>query len=326
MITDKYGRQFKKLRISLTPECNFACLYCVGRDHEASGSAAPNTLARPLVHQKLLARQSLASIVQRLHDVLQLNSVRLTGGEPLIHPEVVEWVHTLRQMGIGDIRMTTNGFLLAEKAVQLKQAGLTAVNVSLDALDPVRFLTMTRRRGVNQVVEGIDAAIDAGLQTRINTVVMRNGNESEIVPLLNFATNRKIAIRFLELMAMGNFHSHLSKGIVTEQQILNLIAPHCDFEPIRRERASTARYWQTSAGGVFGIIANESSPFCSDCDRLRLDGYGNMYGCLSSLKAIALHPENLSTHTMEQKLQQALHQKQAVRFVGNPATMMSIGG
>ena len=202
---------------------------------------------------------------------------------------------------------------------------MQSINVSLDAIDEAVFMRMSRRRSVQRIVRGIDAALEAGLAVKINTVVMKGINDGEILPLLEFAFARGIRIRFLEVMAMGHLHHQPGLYLLPQEEILKVIGARYVLQPLDRLASATARYWVTDDGHSFGIIANESEPFCLDCDRLRLDSSGNIYGCLSSNQPIALDREE-SGEQWAIKLRQALGQKQALRFTGSDLSMLQIGG
>ncbi len=311
-ITDIYNRNFKSLRISLLNRCNLSCTYCtMGEDS--------------ITDHTSIEVNNLLTIVEKLHSVLGLETVRLTGGEPLLYPHLPEVVKGIIQLGINDIKLTTNGFLLERQAVELKEAGITSINVSLDALDENLFLLMTKRADVSRVLRGIEAALAVGVSVKINSVIMKGINENQILPMLEYAFANKISIRFLELMAMGHLHSNPYEYLFTEEEILNTIATKYSFTKKERKNSSTANYWQTDAEHIFGIIANESEPFCKDCNRLRLDSEGNMYGCLSSNHPISLKNVELKSELID-KLQQAMKQKQLLKFVGSDLSMLQIGG
>ena len=276
-------------------------------------------------HQHSVSAEILLEQIQQLHSILQLETVRLTGGEPLLYHELVVLIKGIKQMGISKIKLTTNGFLLERLAVQVKEAGLQSINVSLDAVEEDIFFLMSKRNDVQRILNGIDTAVAVGLQVKINAVIMKGINENQIIPLLNFAFERNISIRFLEIMAMGFLHNTAEKYLFTQEEILATISQHYSFKKIERSKASTANYWQTSEGKTFGIIANESEPFCHDCNRLRLDSNGNIYGCLSSNHPIALN-SNDDEVSLFSKLQQAMNQKQAVKFTGSELSMLHIGG
>lgn len=277
------------------------------------------------LHQHTVSATDLLQQIQQLHKVLQLETVRLTGGEPLLYHELVPLIKGIRDIGISKIKLTTNGFLLERLASVLKEAGLQSVNVSLDAIDENIFFLMSKRNGVTRILDSIDAALAAGIKVKINAVIMKGINENQILPLLDFAFKRNISIRFLEIMAMGYLHDNSSKYLFTQKEILSLIGQQYSFEKVKRSEGSTANYWQTTSGNIFGIIANESEPFCQDCNRLRLDSNGNIYGCLSSNHPIALN-DNDNEAALLSKLQEAMNQKQPVKFTGSDLSMLHIGG
>ncbi len=315
-ITDQYNRKFKTLRISLLSRCNLSCMYCTMGEDEVK----ENNL-----HQHTVSAADLLTQIEQLHKVLELETVRLTGGEPLLYHELVSLIKGIHDIGISNIKLTTNGFLLERLATSLQEAGLQSVNVSLDAIDENIFFLMSKRNGVTRILDSIDAAIAAGLKVKINAVIMKGINENQVLPLLEFAFKRNISIRFLEIMAMGYLHDNAAKYLFTQKEILSVISQQYSFEKMKRASGSTANYWQTTEGNIFGIIANESEPFCQDCNRLRLDSNGNIYGCLSSNHPIALN-NNDDKAVLISKLQQAMNQKQAVKFTGSDLSMLHIGG
>lgn len=321
VIEDKYGRRFRTLRVSLLNHCNLGCVYCVADEEPGEGRAPMDPSSRDAP----LSVAALLEMIARLHQRLGLRTIRLTGGEPLLYKGLVELITGIRAIGIKDIKLTTNGFLLERLAVPLKNAGLEDLNVSLDAIDEDIFFRMSRRHSARRIVRGIDAAIAAGLSVKINTVLMKGINDTEIFPLMEFAASRGIRIRFLELMAMGHLQHQSAAFLFSQKEILSVISTRYRFSPLGRAGSATASYWLTEEGSCFGIIANESQPFCGDCDRLRLDSGGNIYGCLSSN-----HPIPLDIHEgqegWDRKLEEALQQKQATRFTGSDLSMLHIGG
>jgi cyclic pyranopterin phosphate synthase len=314
-ITDQYGRSFKTLRVSLLNRCNLGCVYC------SSGEE----IAKTQVREKAMSSSDLLQIIEKLHGELQFDTIRLTGGEPLLYTNLIEVIEGIKALGIGEIKLTTNGFLLERMAFQMKQAGMKSINVSLDAMDEDVFFLMSKRNNVSRILNGIEAAIKVGLQVKINTVLMKGINETQLLPLLEYAFVRKLPIRFLEVMAMGHLHRHSKKYLFTQHEILEVISTRHQFFPLNRNASSTANYWQTDQGNIFGIIANESEPFCHDCNRLRLDSQGNIYGCLSSNQPVSLVGIN-DLVELNKKLQEALLQKQPLKFTGSELSMLDIGG
>lgn len=328
IIADKYGRTFSTLRVSLLHHCNLGCVYCVAGEDE---------LKQANVSGKgdSLPAEQLLEMISRLHTQLRLDTIRLTGGEPLLYTGLVKLIKGIKTLGESDngagtrptpqIKLTTNGFLLERLALPLKEAGLQSINVSLDAVDEDAFFRMSRRHCADRIVRGIDAALAAGLAVKMNAVVMKGINDSQVLPLAQLAASRGIRIRFLEIMAMGHLFDQADRYLLTQDEILAILSKRYTLTPLDRSASATARYWKTEEGQVIGIIANESQPFCRDCNRLRLDSSGNIYGCLSSN-----HPIPLSLGESEaewgSKLQTAMQQKQPLRFTGSDLSMLHIGG
>jgi len=314
-LKDKYGREFKTLRVSLLSTCNLGCVYCtMGTEDEITTDRKPQTSASVFLDH-----------IGKLHQQLDLKTVRFTGGEPLLYRELPAVIAGVRAMGIENIKMTSNAFLLERMAPALKDAGLQYINVSLDAMDDGSFFAMTRRKQLDRTLKGIETALACGLEVKINAVIMKGKNDDQVLPLLEYAFKHNIKIRFLEVMAMGHLFGHADDYLFSQDEILATIARKYNFTRIDRKSSSTANYWQTDEGHVFGIIANDTEPFCQDCNRLRLDAEGNIHGCLSNNQAIALSGTE-SDEQLQEKLQLAMAQKQDVQFVGSEMSMMYIGG
>ena len=321
-LSDKYGRSFRTLRISLLNKCNFGCTYCTQGVEETN--KADSTLEPTGLKSTGLKFDELVNLVYTLHKALDLKTIRLTGGEPLLYARLADLIKALNDMGIPEIKLTTNGFLLQRQAALLKRAGLKSVNVSLDAMEEDVFFLVNRRMHLHKVLEGIDAAQSEGLNVKINSVIMNGINHNQLIPLLEYAFEKGLIIRFLELMGMGHLHKNSEQYFFSQHEMLEIISMNHGIYRLPRATGSTANYWRTGAGQVFGIIANNSEPFCADCDRLRLDSNGNVYGCLSSNDPISILHAN--DQTLQKKLQQALNQKQSLRFQGSELSMLEIGG
>lgn len=318
LIEDRYGRSFKTLRVSLLSKCNLGCAYCSTGDEN-------NKFINKLANKPIISSVTLLSIIEQLHQHLHLDTIRLTGGEPLLYADLIEVIKGVKRAGISGIKMTTNGFLLKRLALPMKKAGMQSINVSLDTVDEDVFFLISKRNNVKRILDGIDAAIDAGLQVKINSVVMKGINDSQVLPLLDYAFERGITIRFLEVMAMGHLHREPEKYLFSQADLLEVIGQQYQFNRQHRTASATANYWQTSEGHVFGIIANESEPFCHDCNRLRLDSQGNIYGCLSDNHPISLL-DVPNEEVLKERLEQALQQKQSLKFTGSELSMLEIGG
>ncbi|WP_202409357.1 GTP 3',8-cyclase MoaA [Hufsiella arboris] len=315
LLEDTFQRKFKTLRVSLLDVCNLACVYCtMGGDEQEKINRSPQQSA-----------SHFAKLIGKLHGHLNFETIRLTGGEPLLFREIIPLIKSLKNLGIPQIKMTSNGTLLKQKAADLKHAGLQCINVSLDAVEDAAFFKVSKRKNLKQTLDGIDSALDCGLDVKINSVIMRGMNDDQLLPLLDFAFERNIAIRFLEIMAMGHLYNQSEKYFFSQTDMLEKISMYYQITPMPRKSSSTANYWKTSHGNTFGIIANNSHPFCGDCNRLRMDSFGNLFGCLSSNHPISFSGDE-NDETLRQNLQLAMNQKQTFRFTGSDMSMLHIGG
>lgn len=311
-------RQFRKLRVSLTPVCNFGCPYCDPSDLREQ----PSEKRTPV-----RSAEEWTRAISRIHEVTPLTSVRLTGGEPLLYSGLGELVFRLRDLNIPSINITTNGSLLAKKAEDLAKAGLHGVNLSLDTLDPDRFRKVSGHLSIEETIAGLDLAVSAGLHVKLNATIMKGFNEDQVLPLLNFAFEKGVEIRFIELMSMGHLYGSENSGLYPKSAILADVAEEYTITPLVRERSGTAIPYLAENGrfrGNFGIIANESTPFCDDCDRLRLTHDMQLVGCISSRETFPMNPE--SGVSLKRVLNQAMASKRQDRFTGSPSTMLGLGG
>ncbi len=321
-IEDNLGRRFEKLRISLLNDCNFSCVYCVSEDF---GNISVMSIQKPSADQPLTPEE-FTRLIEAVHRLTGLKSIRLTGGEPLLYGNLFPLIDHIQKIGIKDIRLTTNAYYLKEKASRLFEAGVKSVNISVDAIDQEIFNQISRHPNTSRVFRGIEAAVKAGMDVKLNAVIIRGKNDSQIIPLLDYANGLGVKIRFLELMKMGHLYHSENELFFSEKEMLAVIQEKYTIEPIQREHAETSNYWSASNGGTFGIIANESTPFCHDCNRLRLDSNGIFYGCLSNA-----HGEKLSKYMddddlLTEKLRGLLRLKQPVKFHGSELSMRNIGG
>lgn len=313
------NRQFKKLRISLTDHCNLACTYCVEDESGHHTNIKNGNIP--------LEVDEFKSIIKNLHRHLNLETVRLTGGEPLLFKDIIPLISELKAIGIPHIGLTTNGYYLKHLAAKLKRAGLNSINVSLDAMNDDVFKKMTRKPLLKQTLEGIETAVRYGFEVKVNSVILKGLNENEIIPLLNFGKKLDIPVRFLELMKMGYLHYNYKKFFYSQKEILDKIETAYSFQPLARDESATSNYWKLDGHSYrFGIIANETVPFCGDCNRLRLDSYGNIYGCISSSVGIPVVKSLGKNEKLHLDLDKAMAQKQPVRFVGSELSMQFLGG
>lgn len=314
-IQDTTGRSFKTLRVSLLPFCNLGCVYCVNGKDESASSKVP------------LSYSHLLQIIEVLHDKLSFRKIRLTGGEPTLYHDLVPLSKGLSTLKETTLCMTTNGVRLQPFLQRLFENNLRSLNISLDAIDENVFRKISARSGVNKILTTIEEAVAIGFEVKLNAVILRGINDEEIIPLTEFARKNNSSIRFLELMKMGHlFSKDFERYFISRKEITDQLNEHYSLLPELRKASATAEYWQLEEGGRVGVIANETAPFCHDCDRLRLDSFGDIYGCLSSDVAIAIHDSLNNEDVLRRKLMSALEQKQELNFTGSKMSMLHIGG
>ena len=321
MIVDAHGRRFRNLRVSLTAACNYACTYCVPDGKRLQAAVAE------------LGPTELLRAVRLLVETAGIDKLRITGGEPLLSPKFNEFLRGVMKLPLKDVSVTTNGQLLPRKAATVIDAGLKRINISLDTLDPDRFRAIARSGDLATVLEGIRLMLDASIKVKVNMVPLKSANVDQILPMLDYCLERGIELRFIELMNMG----HLKYGPGYERDffgmddILALIGTRHEFERTDASYDSTSVRYEVPGAGVFGIIANESAPFCASCTRLRLSSNGYLYGCLSSSKRHAMAdvlklPDEQARTVLQTRLMGALGDKQSLQFTGEVTVMKFIGG
>jgi cyclic pyranopterin phosphate synthase len=271
-LVDGFGRVHRDLRISITDRCNFRCTYCM-----------PEEGLKWLPRDELLTYEEIERIVRLLVERYGFESVRLTGGEPTVRAQVAELVARLAQLDV-DVALTTNGATLRLIAGALAEAGLRRINVSLDTLRRDRFIEISRRDALGQVVDGIDAAVDAGLHpVKVNTVLMRGVNDDELIDFARFGRDHGVVVRFIEFMPLDAQDHWTSDMVVPASEIIAAIAAEFPIEPVLRGSEPAEVYRYLDGGGEIGVIASVTEPFCGSCDRVRLTSDGQLRTCLFSL-------------------------------------------
>ena len=260
---DSFGREISYLRVSVTQRCNLNCVYCGKSD-----CAKKETELSPVIIEKLV----------RVFVRCGINKVRITGGEPLVRNDICEIIERIRGIeGIGTLALTTNGVYLSKYAEKMKKAGLDSVNISLDSTDGSTYRHLTGADVLKKVFDGIDEAEKAGLNpVKLNAVLMKNVNSDGAEDLINLAKNRKIDVRFIELMPFSD-DGEDSSLLVTGNEILR------DFpflKPIESEEGTAKYYAGEGFKGRVGLISPISDKFCSKCNRIRLLSDGKVKPCL----------------------------------------------
>ncbi|MFD8707139.1 GTP 3',8-cyclase MoaA [Kitasatospora sp. NPDC059648] len=269
-LVDRFGRVHTDLRVSLTDRCNLRCTYCM----PAEGL---DWLPRP----EVLDDDEVVRLVRIAVRRLGVRSVRLTGGEPLLRRGLPGLVGRLAELGV-ELSLTTNGIGLARTAVQLREAGLGRVNVSLDTLRADRFAALTRRDRIGDVFAGLAAAKAAGLDpVKVNAVPVRGVNEDEIAELASFAVEHGYRMRFIESMPLDAQGSWDRAAMVTADEVLARLGERFDLVPVGRSGNAPAEEWRIAGTDtVIGVIASVTRPFCGGCDRVRLTADGQLRNCL----------------------------------------------
>lgn len=281
-LVDRFGRAHRDLRISLTDKCSLRCTYCM-----------PVEGVPWIPKQSVLTPDEIERVV-RVAAAEGIETVRLTGGEPLISPNLIEIVRRLAAIEgpSGPIRvaMTTNGIRLPEFLPGLEEAGLSRLNVSIDTLDPERFLELTRRDRLIDVLAGIEAARRSSLRPlKLNAVVMRGVNEDEVTDLVEFAIEHDAQMRFIEHMPLDIGHTWDRGEMVPREEILAALRSRFHLEPLPARGPAPAEVFSIDGGrSTVGVIASVSAPFCGSCDRLRLTADGQLRNCLFAREELDL--------------------------------------
>ena len=282
-LVDSYGRIHRDLRISVTDRCNFRCTYCM-----------PEEGMQWLPRSELLTFEEIERITRVCAERFNVDSVRLTGGEPTLRAHLPALVERLAALRTGDGRpvelaLTTNGATLRNHADDLVAAGLRRVNVSLDTLRRDRFVELTRRDQLDRVLDGIAAAQEAGLDpVKVNAVVMRGVNDDEVVDLAAFGREQGVTVRFIEWMPLDADQRWDSGAVVSQAEIVAAIDAVHPLDPIQRGHEPAERFAYRDGRGEVGVIASVTRPFCGNCDRVRLTAEGELRSCLFSVDEVDL--------------------------------------
>ncbi|WP_027092034.1 GTP 3',8-cyclase MoaA [Cohnella thermotolerans] len=299
-LVDRFGRRHTYLRISVTDRCNLRCLYCM-----------PEEGMKFMDQDRLLSYAEIAEVVEAAAE-RGIRKLRITGGEPLIRPDLDRLIGRLASIdGIEEIALTTNGLLLAPQARKLKEAGLNRVNISLDTLDPARFRFIARRGNLEKVLEGVRAAAEAGLNPiKLNCVLLKGINEDEIETFLRMSVEQPLHIRFIEYMPIG----HDDAGWRNHYLPLGRVLETARMKGYELEAASEApegsgpsENWRIrGAAGTFGLIHPISDHFCKNCNRLRLTADGHIKPCLYWMDELNVRPALGSREALDALLDRAM--------------------
>ena len=314
----------RDLRISVTDRCNFRCAYCM-----------PAEGMKWVPRDEVLTFEEIERFAKLCVEHFGFDGIRLTGGEPLVRAHLPRLIERLAKLGV-DLALTTNGATLRNHAQALADAGLKRINVSLDSLDRDRFLELTRRDELENVLDGIDAAIEAGLSpVKVNAVMMRGINDDEAVDFATFGRERGVTVRFIEFMPLDATGEWTKAKVVPAEEIVEAIDAVYPLEPIVRGTEPAERFRFADGKGEIGVIASVTRPFCGDCDRVRLTAEGSFRTCLFAIDEFDMrtHLRNGSSDAeLVKAIESAVGTKWAghaigqVNFIRPAKSMSQIGG
>ncbi|WP_409522840.1 GTP 3',8-cyclase MoaA [Nitrincola sp. MINF-07-Sa-05] len=277
-LVDRFGRQVRYVRLSVTDRCDFRCVYCMSEKMTF------------LPRDQILTLEEIGRIAHVFTE-LGVEKIRLTGGEPLVRRGVLELVDYIGSLGLKDFAMTTNGSQLPHMAKALKAAGLKRLNVSLDSLDADKFRRITRIGDLTKVLEGIDAAREAGFERiKLNAVVMRGRNDDEVLDLVELARARNLDISFIEEMPLGHISDHTrDETYCSSDDVRDIIETRYSLTPTSTQTAGPSRYYaMTDSDSQIGFISPHSHNFCGDCNRVRVTVEGRLLLCLGNEHSVDL--------------------------------------
>ena len=330
-LVDSFGRVVRDLRISVTDRCNFRCTYCM----PAEGMIW-------LDRSEVLTYEEIERVARICVEKFGVDSLRLTGGEPTVRAHLPQLISKLAALRLPDgtkpdIALTTNGATLRNIALELRNAGLDRINVSLDSLKPERFFAMTRRDELHNVLAGIAEAQIAGFSPmKVNAVVERGANDDEILDLVRYGRDNNVEVRFIEFMPLDATNEWERNKVVSQDEIVATIAAEFPLELMPSRGAAPADRWRFLDGkGTVGVIPSVTHPFCGDCDRVRLTSDGQFRTCLfatdesdirSLLRNGGTDEEIAELIQVAVGAKWAGHQINQVNFIRPNRSMSQIGG
>ena len=272
-LVDKFGRKVEYVRLSVTDRCDFRCVYCMAEEMTF------------LPRKEILSLEELYRVAKVFVE-LGVKKIRLTGGEPLVRRDILKLVQQLGQLpGLDQLVMTTNGARLDTMAQPLQAAGVKRINISLDSLDPDKFRQLTRTGELQKVLQGIDAAKEAGFQNvKLNAVILKGRNDDEVLPLVNYARKREVDLTFIEEMPLGAISEHVrGECFMPSHEICEIIGREHRLLPSLHKSGGPARYFEFEDSPVrIGFISPHSHNFCGECNRVRVTVEGRLLLCLGN--------------------------------------------
>ncbi|WP_421876842.1 GTP 3',8-cyclase MoaA [Marinoscillum sp.] len=323
-IIDRFGRPHTYLRISLTDRCNLRCFYCMPED-------GIDLMEKP----SIMTLEEIISITKTFKE-LGVNTVRLTGGEPLIRKNFEYLIRSLADLGV-TLKLTTNAILLDRYLDLFEEVGLKRINISLDTLDKARSVFITKRDYYDQIMTNIQEAVSRGFSIKLNVVLIKGVNDAEINDFIALTKNQKLDIKFIEFMPFKGNKWDWSKGVSQEEILKTVRSKFGKVEPIDNPKHSTSVNFKVAHHqGTFGIVSTITNPFCADCNRIRLTADGKMKNCLFANSETDLLTPFRSGEELKPLILQTIQQKKYSRDgmdlkmdadqYENNRSMTSIGG
>jgi len=323
-LVDGFGRRFPYLRLSITDVCNFRCSYCLPNGYKKSG-------CKNFLDQNKILR------VVRAFAALGVWKIRVTGGEPTVRPDFIDVVKAISATpGIQKLAVTTNGYKLAERVRSYFDAGIRAINISIDSLKPEQFRIITGHDSLHDILEGVEECLNVGFNSvKINTVLLKGLNDQELDHFIDFVAEKPLSLRFIELMRTGDnkhyFEKHHLPGEFLTERLLNR---GWRIKPRHEGAGPAVEFWHSESLGSIGIIAPYSKDFCKSCNRLRVSAKGALLLCLfgkSGYSLLHLLHSDDQQEELEDKIMDLMNYKNPTHFLhlnqtGATPHLASIGG
>lgn len=310
-LTDKHQRQIKKLRLSLLNACNLRCFYCM--PESVNFMPKENWLSAGQLHR----------ICSNLIE-LGIEEIRLTGGEPTLRPDFIPVVERLSSLQLKKLSLTSNALRLQPYLNDLIETNLRSINISLDSLNDKKFEFITKTKGLSTVLQTIEKAVDLGFKVKINAVLLKNVNDSEIDDFIIFSKKFNVPVRFLEVMKIGTMVSQFDKFFLDSNFVINHVLEKYDAKKLINSTDSTSINYELNNGAKIGVIASETKSFCGHCSRLRMGPDGTLYPCLFVDQGVNI--KNARPLEYPYLLNNMINNKPAQRLPEVSKHMFAIGG
>lgn len=302
MLHDSHGRQFRYLRLSVTEACNFQCSYCLPNGYQCE------------------SRENKLSVTQLGHIAKAFASsgiekIRITGGEPALRKDLPDIIQTCKAQ-VSRVAVTTNGYNLAKKIDSWVKAGLDALNVSIDSLDPAQFQLITGQNRLPQIMQGIDRALELGLPVKVNSVLLKGLNSHQLEHYLEWVKTTAVTVRFIELMQTRDNRDYFSCHHLRAEKIeAQLLAQSWKLVVKRQDAGPAKEYWHPDFAGRIGLIMPYANDFCTSCNRLRVSSQGKLHLCLFAEQGHDLMPWIEQEDELIARVQTLLHSKSATHYL-----------